>query len=95
MLRDKKKFTMIADPLLEGQYPHKGLYQALAVAGMCLQEDADSRPFMADVVTALEYLSSPVTDEKGSPITDEKGSNLSGPFVDSIRGQRINVKQEV
>ncbi|KAK9227185.1 hypothetical protein WN943_012234 [Citrus x changshan-huyou] len=94
LLRDKKKFTMMADPLLEGQYPRKGLYQALAVAGMCLQEEADSRPFMVDVVTALEYLSSPVTDEKCSPITDEKGGDLSGPFVDSIRGQRINGKQE-
>lgn len=47
----------MADPLLEGNYPIKGLYQALAVAAMCLQEEANIRPLMSDVVMALEYLS--------------------------------------
>lgn len=49
----------MADPLLEGNYPLKGLYQALAVAAMCLQEEAATRPLMSDVVTALEYLANP------------------------------------
>lgn len=47
----------MADPLLEGNYPKKGLYQALAVAAMCLQDEASTRPIISDVVTALEYLS--------------------------------------
>lgn len=47
----------MADPLLEGNYPLKALYQALAVAAMCLQEEATTRPLISDVVTALEYLS--------------------------------------
>ena len=47
----------MADPLLEGKYPIKGLYQALAVAAMCLQEEAATRPLISDVVTALEFLS--------------------------------------
>lgn len=46
----------MADPLLEGKYPIKGLYQALAVAAMCLQEEADTRPLICDVVTALDVL---------------------------------------
>lgn len=46
----------MADPLLEGKYPIKGLYQALAVAAMCLLEEADDRPLISDVVTALEFL---------------------------------------
>ena len=46
----------MADPLLQGNYPLKGLYQALAVAAMCLQEEASTRPLMSDVVTALEFL---------------------------------------
>lgn len=54
--KDRRKFTLMADPLLEGKYPVKGLYQALAVAAMCLQEDAETRPMMSDVVTALEFL---------------------------------------
>lgn len=45
----------MADPLLEGNYPLKGLYQALAVAAMCLQE-ASSCPLISNVVIALEYL---------------------------------------
>lgn len=47
----------MADPLLEGNYPEKSLYQALAIAAMCLQEEASSRPLITDVVTALEFLS--------------------------------------
>lgn len=47
---------MMADPLLEGKYPQKGLYQALAIAAMCLQEDDMARPLISDIVTALEYV---------------------------------------
>uniref|UniRef100_A0A0E0EV29 non-specific serine/threonine protein kinase n=1 Tax=Oryza meridionalis TaxID=40149 RepID=A0A0E0EV29_9ORYZ len=54
--KDKKLFADMADPLLRGAYPTKGLYQALAIAAMCLQEDATMRPAISDVVTALEYL---------------------------------------
>lgn len=57
LFKDKKKFHSMADPLLEGKYPEKSLYQALAIAAMCLQEDAASRPLISDVVTALEFLS--------------------------------------
>ncbi|GER56275.1 protein kinase superfamily protein, partial [Striga asiatica] len=56
LFKDRNKFTIMADPLLEGKYPVKGLYQALAVAAMCLQEEAGTRPLIGDVVTALEYL---------------------------------------
>ncbi|KAI5641834.1 hypothetical protein M9H77_00382 [Catharanthus roseus] len=57
LFKDKRKFHLMADPLLEGNYPLKALYQALAVAAMCLQEEATTRPLISDVVTALEYLS--------------------------------------
>ncbi|KAL3503475.1 hypothetical protein ACH5RR_037924 [Cinchona calisaya] len=57
LFKDKRKFHLMADPLLEGNYPLKALYQALAVAAMCLQEEASTRPLITDVVTALEYLS--------------------------------------
>ncbi|XP_057795349.1 probable serine/threonine-protein kinase PBL23 [Salvia miltiorrhiza] len=56
LFKDKKKFHLMADPLLQGNYPEKALFQALAVAAMCLSEDANIRPIMSDVVTALEYL---------------------------------------
>ncbi|KAF7051773.1 hypothetical protein CFC21_059977 [Triticum aestivum] len=54
--KSKKRFREMADPLLRGAYPTKGLYQALAISAMCLQEDATMRPSIADVVMALDYL---------------------------------------
>ncbi|XP_061355337.1 probable serine/threonine-protein kinase PBL23, partial [Gastrolobium bilobum] len=56
LLRDRLKFTLMADALLEDNYPVKGLYQALAIAAVCLQEEADTRPLISDVVTALDFL---------------------------------------
>ncbi|CAH2040577.1 unnamed protein product, partial [Thlaspi arvense] len=56
LLKDKKKFPLIADPLLGDNYPLKSLHQALAIAAMCLQEEASVRPLMSDVVAALEFL---------------------------------------
>lgn len=63
LFKDRRHFTLMADPLLEGNYPVKALYQALAVAAMCLQEEADTRPLISDVVTALEFLGVKKTDE--------------------------------
>ncbi|KAM5588649.1 putative serine/threonine-protein kinase PBL23 [Rosa sericea] len=59
LLKDRSKFSLIADPLLRGNFPVKGLHQALAIAAMCLNEEADCRPAMSDVVLALEHLSKP------------------------------------
>ncbi|KAM2280824.1 hypothetical protein ACFX1S_041502 [Malus domestica] len=58
LFRDRRKFWQIADPMLQGQYPVRGMYQALAVAAMCVQEHPNMRPVIADVVTALNYLAS-------------------------------------
>lgn len=58
LFRDRRKFSQMADPMLQGQYPARGLYQALAVAAMCVQEQPNMRPVIADVVTALSYLAS-------------------------------------
>lgn len=69
LFKDRRKFTLMADPLLEGNYPVKSLYQALAVAAMCLQEEASTRPLIGDVVTALEYLA--VRTDEVTSETDE------------------------
>ncbi|XP_027345320.1 probable serine/threonine-protein kinase PBL5 isoform X2 [Abrus precatorius] len=58
LFRDRRKFSQMVDPLLEGKYPVRGLYQALAIAAMCVQEQPNMRPVIVDVVTALHYLSS-------------------------------------
>ncbi|KAK9673938.1 hypothetical protein RND81_12G200300 [Saponaria officinalis] len=76
LFRDKSKFHLMADPLLNGDFPTKGLYQALGIAAMCLQEEASTRPYISDVVTALEFLSSdkPKVDnaEDGEDDNEEK-----------------------
>ncbi|KAL6652787.1 hypothetical protein ACP70R_011712 [Stipagrostis hirtigluma subsp. patula] len=62
LFNDRRKLPRMADPVLEGRYPMRGLYQALAVASMCIQSEAASRPLIADVVTALSYLASQTYD---------------------------------
>lgn len=57
-LRDRKKFSLLADPLLEGRYPFKYLRHAIAIGQMCLAEEASYRHLIGDVVVALEYLAS-------------------------------------
>ncbi|MED6143890.1 putative serine/threonine-protein kinase pbl23 [Stylosanthes scabra] len=64
LLKDRKQFSQIADPLLNGEFPARGLFQALAVAAMCLQEEPEKRPDMDDVVSALAILSGSKTEEK-------------------------------
>ncbi|KAF7112256.1 hypothetical protein RHSIM_RhsimUnG0252000 [Rhododendron simsii] len=73
LFKDKRKFSLMADPSLEGNYPIKGLYQALAIAAMCLQEEASVRPLISDVVTALAFLSN---KEEGDD--EEKEKSPSG-----------------
>ncbi|XP_060214245.1 serine/threonine-protein kinase PBS1 isoform X1 [Lycium barbarum] len=62
MFNDRRKFAKLADPSLQGQFPMRGLYQALAVASMCIQEQAAARPLIGDVVTALSYLANQAHD---------------------------------
>ncbi|XP_054805614.1 serine/threonine-protein kinase PBL27 isoform X2 [Prosopis cineraria] len=73
LFKDRRKFPAMADPLLQGRYPMRGLYQALAVAAMCLQEQAATRPLIGDVVTALTYLASQTYDPNGASHTCRVG----------------------
>ncbi|KAG6523153.1 hypothetical protein ZIOFF_013006 [Zingiber officinale] len=56
LFKDRKKFPQMVDPMLQGQYPIRGLYQAIAIAAMCVQDQPSLRPRIADVVSALSYL---------------------------------------
>ncbi|XP_051133929.1 probable serine/threonine-protein kinase PBL23 [Andrographis paniculata] len=68
IFNDRSKFVLLADPLLDGKYPIKGLYQAVAVVAMCVQDEASTRPLIGDVVTALEYLA--IMTDDGTSETD-------------------------
>ncbi|OAY67931.1 Serine/threonine-protein kinase PBS1 [Ananas comosus] len=67
VFKDQKRFLELVDPLLQGEYPSKGLNQAVAVAAMCLQEEASVRPLMADVVMALSFLATGPSDGTAIP----------------------------
>ncbi|KAL0857960.1 hypothetical protein Bca101_063114 [Brassica carinata] len=56
VFKEPSRFPELADPSLEGVFPEKALNQAVAVAAMCLQEEATLRPLISDVVTALGFL---------------------------------------
>lgn len=68
MFKEPKRYPELADPLLEGDFPVRGLNQAVAVAAMCLQEEAQVRPLISDVVTALSFLSvGPIEEGSSTP----------------------------
>ncbi|KAL0366491.1 UNVERIFIED_CONTAM: putative serine/threonine-protein kinase PBL21 [Sesamum radiatum] len=65
-LKDRKQFVQMVDPLLEGQYSLKSLQQAVVITSMCINEHANVRPNISEVVHALEYLASQAdTSRKG------------------------------
>ncbi|CAN4098890.1 unnamed protein product [Withania somnifera] len=67
IFKDRKKFYKMADPALDGHYPIRSLYQAIAIAAMCVQEQPNMRPPIVDIVTALNYLSSLKYDPEIDP----------------------------
>ncbi|XP_071742206.1 probable serine/threonine-protein kinase PBL7 [Rutidosis leptorrhynchoides] len=75
LFKDRRKFSQMADPVLEGEYPVRGLYQALAIAAMCVQEQPNMRPLVADVVTALNYLASQNYDPLTNPVQSSRRSS--------------------
>lgn len=77
MFKDQKRYKELVDPLLKGDYPTKGLNQAVAVAAMCLQEDASTRPMMTDVVTALSFLLSLSAKESSAQSATRQDSKHS------------------
>lgn len=103
MFRDPNRFTELIDPLIKGEVPKKSLNQAIAVAVMCLQDDASVRPLIGDVVTALSFLwigpesdlPSPAFDT--SPPSDDKvGGTEEDHFEEVSTGERdTDVKKAV
>ncbi|RID48991.1 hypothetical protein BRARA_I05462 [Brassica rapa] len=74
LFKDRRNFPKMVDPLLQGQYPVRGLYQALAIAAMCVQEQPSMRPVVSDVVSALNFLASSKYDPT-SPSSSRRRRN--------------------
>ncbi|TYI12646.1 hypothetical protein ES332_A08G002300v1 [Gossypium tomentosum] len=89
LFKDRRNFSQMVDPLLQGQYPMKGLYQALAVAAMCVQEQPNMRPAISDVVMALNYLTVQKYDPNNSAQSSRRSMTLSpgkGRVADRVKG---------
>ncbi|CAN8260189.1 unnamed protein product [Cochlearia groenlandica] len=71
VFKEPSRFPELADPSLEGVFPEKALNQAVAVAAMCLQEEATVRPLISDVVTALGFLGTAPDGSISVPHYDE------------------------
>lgn len=69
IFKDPNRYQELADPLLQGDFPKKSFNQAVAIAAMCLQDDASIRPFISDVVTALSSLMLLEHEEVCSPLS--------------------------
>ena len=67
MFGDPKRYPDMADPVLENKFSERGLNQAVAIASMCVQEEATTRPLISDVMVALSFLS--MSKEDGVPTT--------------------------
>ncbi|KAG7025217.1 Serine/threonine-protein kinase PBS1, partial [Cucurbita argyrosperma subsp. argyrosperma] len=92
---DRRRFSKLADPQLQGRYPMRGLYQALAVASMCTQEQAAARPLIGDVVTALSYLANQSYDPSSPSGTAAAAQRGSGDRDERRnRDEKVAVKNE-
>ncbi|KAL6577255.1 putative serine/threonine-protein kinase pbl5 [Orobanche minor] len=81
LFKDRKKFHQMADPALEGQYPMRGLYQALAISAMCIQEQPNLRPAITDIVSALKYLATQTFEPKIHQFPNP-GTSICSPMDD-------------
>lgn len=93
IFRDPKRYPDMADPVLGKNFPEKDLNQVVAIASMCLQEEADARPLISDVVTALSFLSTaPVTvPKKAESETEVKPSKAKSRSRSSSRSRKGSV----
>ncbi|KAI7983512.1 putative serine/threonine-protein kinase PBL25 [Camellia lanceoleosa] len=82
IFKEPSRYVELADPFIQGDFPVKSLNQAVAIAAMCLQDDASMRPLMSDVVSALSYLGPGQNEGTGSP--------LLAPFDDGAMGTPEN-----
>jgi hypothetical protein len=86
LFKDQRKFPKMADPLLKGHFPRRGLYKALAIAAMCLQEKAKNRPSIREVAAALSYLASQTYERNNTAARH----NLAGPSSSRVLDDQIN-----
>lgn len=66
-LSNRKLFTHLADPLLQGRYPPRAFYQLAIITSMCLHTEPHTRPVMRDVASALNHIATQPYISDASP----------------------------
>ncbi|KMZ76346.1 Protein kinase family protein [Zostera marina] len=88
-LNDRRKFSQLADPLLQGRFPIRPFYQLTVITSMCLQEQPTHRPIISDVVIAIEHVASQpyIAEVDGRIDTPSRRSSPSSkPMMSSSDG---------
>ncbi|XP_072977628.1 probable serine/threonine-protein kinase PBL7 [Typha angustifolia] len=85
LFKNRSNFVTMADPLLQGQFPKKDLGRALAIAAMCLQDEAKDRPLMREVSAALLFLAKQASSPKADAAQGNRASPSTPRARDNIR----------
>ncbi|XP_027916124.1 serine/threonine-protein kinase PBL27-like [Vigna unguiculata] len=92
IFKDSSELYRLVDPLLDGSYPVAWLHGVIGVADMCLHEDADRRPVIREVVSALTYLESEYNDPEKQ--CNRRGSKPPTFFYSSLRIKESGLEKE-
>ncbi|KAK9073640.1 hypothetical protein SSX86_006234 [Deinandra increscens subsp. villosa] len=84
-LKDRKRFVQLADPLLQDRFPARCMHHAVAIIAMCLQEQANFRPLIGDVVVALEYLASQADFSENRKVSHSSSSKKDIDHISPAR----------
>ncbi|XP_041004216.1 serine/threonine-protein kinase PBS1-like isoform X2 [Juglans microcarpa x Juglans regia] len=95
IFNERNKYVQLADPLLRGQFSESVLKKAVDVAILCLQEKANNRPSMQDVVAALNYLVSQKYSTNKVIKADIKGTEDNSPNEIDMLDKGIKREQAV
>ncbi|XP_029123550.1 serine/threonine-protein kinase PCRK1 isoform X2 [Elaeis guineensis] len=103
-ISDVKKFRLILDPRLEGQYSLKSATKLGSVANRCLVRNPKSRPKMSEVLEMVQRivesmetgapqppLKSSISEEETSGTRKKRGLNLKRRIVDWKMGEGMRL----
>ncbi|KAB2002492.1 hypothetical protein ES319_D11G069500v1 [Gossypium barbadense] len=92
--KDEMNITNLADPLLRGHFSKPTLKKALEVALMCIEENANSRPSICDVVLALDYFNTHPYDSNEAKRDNPEGLENNGSPNKTTRMLDVDSERE-
>ncbi|KAL9225709.1 hypothetical protein vseg_001601 [Gypsophila vaccaria] len=78
IMKDRRRHLELMDPRLKGRIPKRSFRHFLALAQMCLREDASLRPPIDQISGALDYLATEA--QSSGPTTASQTPTGSGPL---------------